>query len=177
MWKIFYILRRRFFRLLGFEKFSLDQVGIRIIPEMWGITKIFLIVPSAAFSGLKFSHYLLCWLKCCNNSLFATCWHLCGTRCGQNLSLWFWSTGTSFANDSLRRTTIYSCSWSVLNFAFYGFIFLTFLSFLLALQIKYLDGTTDITRTVHFGKPSAHEKACYTAVGRSLPSVLLFLGF
>lgn len=30
--------------------------------------------------------------------------------------------------------------------------------------LKYLDGTTDITRTVHFGKPSAHEKACYTAV-------------
>lgn len=29
---------------------------------------------------------------------------------------------------------------------------------------QYLDGTTDITRTVHFGKPSAHEKACYTAV-------------
>ncbi|KAF2283578.1 hypothetical protein GH714_012062 [Hevea brasiliensis] len=29
---------------------------------------------------------------------------------------------------------------------------------------EYLDGTTDITRTVHFGKPSAHEKACYTAV-------------
>ncbi|VVB10010.1 unnamed protein product [Arabis nemorensis] len=29
---------------------------------------------------------------------------------------------------------------------------------------QYLDGTTDITRTVHFGKPSAHEKECYTAV-------------
>ncbi|XP_028775617.1 aminopeptidase P1 isoform X2 [Neltuma alba] len=29
---------------------------------------------------------------------------------------------------------------------------------------QYLDGTTDITRTVHFGKPSTHEKACYTAV-------------
>ncbi|KAG0485483.1 hypothetical protein HPP92_009562 [Vanilla planifolia] len=29
---------------------------------------------------------------------------------------------------------------------------------------EYQDGTTDITRTVHFGKPSAHEKACYTAV-------------
>ncbi|MBA0771967.1 hypothetical protein Gotri_007422, partial [Gossypium trilobum] len=29
---------------------------------------------------------------------------------------------------------------------------------------QYLDGTTDITRTVHFGKPSAHEKACYTSV-------------
>ncbi|KAJ4714467.1 putative Xaa-pro aminopeptidase [Melia azedarach] len=29
---------------------------------------------------------------------------------------------------------------------------------------QYLDGTTDITRTVHLGKPSAHEKQCYTAV-------------
>ncbi|RLM69221.1 putative Xaa-Pro aminopeptidase P [Panicum miliaceum] len=28
---------------------------------------------------------------------------------------------------------------------------------------EYLDGTTDITRTVHFGKPSEHEKSCYTA--------------
>ena len=31
-------------------------------------------------------------------------------------------------------------------------------------SLKYVDGTTDITRTVHFGKPSEHEKACYTAV-------------
>ncbi|MBA0870060.1 hypothetical protein Goshw_007347 [Gossypium schwendimanii] len=29
---------------------------------------------------------------------------------------------------------------------------------------QYLDGTTDITRTVHFGKPSEHEKACFTSV-------------
>eukprot|EP00249_Psilotum_nudum_P015510 c25365_g1_i1 orf=143-2239(+) len=29
---------------------------------------------------------------------------------------------------------------------------------------QYLDGTTDVTRTMHFGKPSAHEKACYTRV-------------
>ncbi|XP_073159087.1 aminopeptidase P1 [Henckelia pumila] len=29
---------------------------------------------------------------------------------------------------------------------------------------QYLDGTTDITRTVHFGKPTAHEKASYSAV-------------
>lgn len=29
---------------------------------------------------------------------------------------------------------------------------------------QYLDGTTDITRTVHFGKPSQHEKRCFTAV-------------
>nr|XP_048335833.1 aminopeptidase P1-like [Ziziphus jujuba var. spinosa] len=31
-------------------------------------------------------------------------------------------------------------------------------------KLVYLDGTTDIRRTVHFGKPSEHEKACYTAV-------------
>ncbi|CAO2830257.1 unnamed protein product [Amaranthus hypochondriacus] len=29
---------------------------------------------------------------------------------------------------------------------------------------QYQDGTTDITRTVHFGRSSAHEKACYTGV-------------
>ncbi|ERN17574.1 hypothetical protein AMTR_s00059p00137420 [Amborella trichopoda] len=29
---------------------------------------------------------------------------------------------------------------------------------------QYQDGTTDITRTVHFGKPSSQEKACYTSV-------------
>nr|XP_043606348.1 aminopeptidase P1 [Erigeron canadensis] len=29
---------------------------------------------------------------------------------------------------------------------------------------QYLDGTTDITRTVHFGKPTEHEKKCFTAV-------------
>ncbi|PHT54661.1 hypothetical protein CQW23_03147 [Capsicum baccatum] len=29
---------------------------------------------------------------------------------------------------------------------------------------QYLDGTTDVTRTVHFGKPTPHEKTCYTAV-------------
>ncbi|KAL6498131.1 actin patch protein [Orobanche gracilis] len=29
---------------------------------------------------------------------------------------------------------------------------------------QYLDGTTDVTRTVHFGEPSSHEKLCYTAV-------------
>jgi len=27
---------------------------------------------------------------------------------------------------------------------------------------KYQDGTTDITRTVHFGRPSAHERSCFT---------------
>ncbi|CAK9191787.1 unnamed protein product [Sphagnum troendelagicum] len=29
---------------------------------------------------------------------------------------------------------------------------------------QYLDGTTDITRTMHFGKPTAHEKTCATQV-------------
>lgn len=29
---------------------------------------------------------------------------------------------------------------------------------------QYLDGTTDVTRTVHFGTPSAYEKECFTRV-------------
>lgn len=29
---------------------------------------------------------------------------------------------------------------------------------------QYLDGTTDVTRTIHFGTPSAFEKECYTRV-------------
>lgn len=29
---------------------------------------------------------------------------------------------------------------------------------------QYLDGTTDITRTVHMGEPTAHERACFTRV-------------
>jgi len=29
---------------------------------------------------------------------------------------------------------------------------------------QYLDGTTDITRTMHFGKPTSHEKTCATQV-------------
>lgn len=29
---------------------------------------------------------------------------------------------------------------------------------------QYLDGTTDVTRTFHFGKPSAYQKECYTRV-------------
>ncbi|XP_025097190.1 xaa-Pro aminopeptidase ApepP-like isoform X1 [Pomacea canaliculata] len=29
---------------------------------------------------------------------------------------------------------------------------------------QYLDGTTDVTRTMHFGTPSSHEKECYTRV-------------
>ncbi|KAG0329275.1 hypothetical protein BGZ99_002824 [Dissophora globulifera] len=29
---------------------------------------------------------------------------------------------------------------------------------------QYLDGTTDITRTMHFGEPTVHEKRCFTRV-------------
>jgi Xaa-Pro aminopeptidase len=29
---------------------------------------------------------------------------------------------------------------------------------------QYLDGTTDVTRTLHFGTPTAHEKKAYTLV-------------
>ncbi|PWA37157.1 Creatinase [Artemisia annua] len=29
-------------------------------------------------------------------------------------------------------------------------------------QIQHLDGTTDITRNVHFRKPNEHERRCYT---------------
>lgn len=29
---------------------------------------------------------------------------------------------------------------------------------------QYLDGTTDVTRTVHFGTPTTHERRCYTLV-------------
>ncbi|KJE88827.1 xaa-Pro aminopeptidase 1 [Capsaspora owczarzaki ATCC 30864] len=29
---------------------------------------------------------------------------------------------------------------------------------------QYLDGTTDVTRTLHFGTPSAHQRECYTRV-------------
>ena len=29
---------------------------------------------------------------------------------------------------------------------------------------QYKDGTTDITRTVHFGTPTEHEKECFTRV-------------
>nr|GEX83523.1 probable Xaa-Pro aminopeptidase P [Tanacetum cinerariifolium] len=39
---------------------------------------------------------------------------------------------------------------------------------------QYLDGTTDITRTVHFGKLTEHEKRCYTA---PLSSPILLINF
>eukprot|EP01133_Synstelium_polycarpum_P004320 gene4320-5046_t len=41
---------------------------------------------------------------------------------------------------------------------------------------QYRDGTTDVTRTVHYGTPSAHEKDCYTRVlkGHIQLSILKF---
>ncbi|XP_021366771.1 xaa-Pro aminopeptidase 1-like isoform X1 [Mizuhopecten yessoensis] len=36
--------------------------------------------------------------------------------------------------------------------------------FLLDSGGQYLDGTTDVTRTLHFGNPTAYEKECYTRV-------------
>ncbi len=36
---------------------------------------------------------------------------------------------------------------------------------------QYLDGTTDITRTVHFGTPSDHERRCWTRVLQSHISI------
>jgi len=36
--------------------------------------------------------------------------------------------------------------------------------FLLDSGGQYRDGTTDVTRTVHFGTPTAHQRACYTGV-------------
>lgn len=36
--------------------------------------------------------------------------------------------------------------------------------FLLDSGAQYVDGTTDITRTVHFGEPAARQKDCFTRV-------------
>lgn len=36
--------------------------------------------------------------------------------------------------------------------------------FLLDSGAQFVDGTTDITRTVHFGEPTAREKECFTRV-------------
>jgi Xaa-Pro aminopeptidase len=36
--------------------------------------------------------------------------------------------------------------------------------FLLDSGAQYVDGTTDITRTVHFGTPSPRQKECFTRV-------------
>lgn len=36
--------------------------------------------------------------------------------------------------------------------------------FLLDSGGQYVDGTTDITRTVHFGEPSARQRECFTRV-------------
>jgi len=48
--------------------------------------------------------------------------------------------------------------------------------FLLDSGAQYVDGTTDITRTVHFGKPTAREKECFTRV-LQVSCSYLFLGF
>lgn len=47
-----------------------------------------------------------------------------------------------------------------------GFTPSSFHSFLVILQLFFLhrDGTTDITRTVHFGEPTPEEKMCFTRV-------------
>ena len=57
--------------------------------------------------------------------------------------------------------------------------------FLLDSGAQYVDGTTDITRTVHFGEPTAREKECFTRVLQvlcsynlpSLPQASIFLFF
>lgn len=36
--------------------------------------------------------------------------------------------------------------------------------FLLDSGAQYIDGTTDVTRTVHFGEPSARQKGCFSRV-------------
>jgi len=36
--------------------------------------------------------------------------------------------------------------------------------FLLDSGAQYVDGTTDVTRTVHFGEPTARQKECFTRV-------------
>lgn len=36
--------------------------------------------------------------------------------------------------------------------------------FLLDSGAQYIDGTTDITRTVHFGEPTPWQKECFTRV-------------
>ena len=48
------------------------------------------------------------------------------------------------------------------------------LSIYMMVLLKYLDGTTDITRTIHFGKPSPHEKSSYTAVCEKCSAFLWF---
>lgn len=43
--------------------------------------------------------------------------------------------------------------------------------FLLDSGAQYVDGTTDITRTVHFGEPTARQKECFTRVLQVLYNV------
>ena len=38
---------------------------------------------------------------------------------------------------------------------------------------QYLDGTTDVTRTMHYGTPTAHHRRCYTRVLQVCRSGLL----
>ena len=56
-----------------------------------------------------------------------------------------------------HRYLILNCSFMLLDL-------LNLLTSSIMVYLQYLDGTTDITRTVHFGKPLEHEKSCYTAV-------------
>lgn len=46
--------------------------------------------------------------------------------------------------------------------------------FLLDSGAQYHDGTTDVTRTVHFGEPSSRQRECFTRV---LQVFILFLPF
>lgn len=49
--------------------------------------------------------------------------------------------------------------------------------FLLDSGAQYVDGTTDITRTVHFGQPTAREKECFTRVLQVSCFYTFFFGF
>ena len=49
--------------------------------------------------------------------------------------------------------------------------------FLLDSGAQYVDGTTDITRTVHFGEPKAWEKECFTRVLQVFNDQLNFFFF
>ena len=64
----------------------------------------------------------------------------------------------SFDSNPCKHTMDSQCNFNL------SCMYFNFVSDMVLVLVKYLDGTTDITRTVHFGKPSAHEKACYTAV-------------
>lgn len=40
---------------------------------------------------------------------------------------------------------------------------------------QYIDGTTDITRTVHFGEPSLRQKECFTRVLQVFKLVIMLV--